>query len=472
MRYGRLFVFILFVFISLTGCIPKSARIVSETWDSIDDLEKEANKYGTIAVGAPRVTKYDNKELAKSRDILKDAIKKIRDEFIAKPPPPEVSIEKSTETNTYFKLAIEPSLLEAFEKWINIPAGDKPDIDKLIEEVKKHFNEKFEELKKIQGNSQLEPNRVDMATLRLSALRFLESKMEDLNLSESYPVGEGYDRFQVSVSLTAWTRKPAVAALVYLDLYPFDGDLWCHKAVEKSECIDKLKEKFHETFSNAINIDEYNINEWNQKWKENKADPYGKCHLWLIEKNLVPKLVYVESLGDSRYFLDSESINTGYDAMMSFGMKKVGFKMGQSGGEDSKTNKAEIKMTSLSFAAGERRAGWFFMREGDNAMRPVEHRVRMIVDIPKNLNKLDVHVHKLFIGKDGEIINEFSKQMDELLSARNVLDNTENEINRYPNPTYWQLIKSRVRNLLSLGWSERIVIDIPKVEKKDKGPKR
>jgi hypothetical protein len=474
MKYGKLLTFILSLFISLTGCLSATLP-TTPTWKNIDDLENEASKYGTIAVGAPRITNYDNPELQESRKRLICAIKAIQSEFSQSSPQPEASIEHLTETNIYFRLAIEPSFLKAFEGWINSPAAAKPDSAKLIEEFKKYFDEKIAELKNLQGNK-LAPNRIDMATLRLSALRFLESKLEDLNLTASNPVGEDYNRFQVSVSLTIWTREPATAALVYLDIYPFDGDLWCHKAINEKgkDELSKRGDEFKRTFGNESKFSKEDIIKEIMEWQEVKDDPYGKCHLWLLKNNLVPKLVYVESLGDSRYLLDSESVTTGYDTNLSIGIKKLGIGTGQSGSEAAHKSKAEIKVISLSFAAGERRAGWFFMREGDNEMRPVEYRVRMIVDIPKSLGKVDIHVHKTFIGKNGEIVSYFSEQTENLHKARKTLDAIENEAddrNLYPNYTYWQLVKSRVRNLLSLGWSERIVIDIPKVEKQDKGAK-
>ena len=102
----------------------------------------------------------------------------------------------------------------------------------------------------------------------------------------------------------------------------------------------------------------------------------------------------------------------------------------------------------------------------------------MVVDVPKEMSKLTIHVHKLFLDNDLDILPgaTFKEQMANLRQTRRTLIDTNkfsesSQARESPRwfPRQYRLIKSRIRNLLYLGWSEEIVVDIPpECERKDK----
>lgn len=359
-------------------------------------------------------------------------------------------------------------------------------------------------LKDLLKDMSVEPNRIDAQIYKLSVLRFLESERESLDLSDSNPVDSHYHRVQVTVSLTAWTVDPAVAALVYLDFYPYSGDWWCHKIVTKTkeeknsaralndeELKNRLQnrvavanDELARTFSGSALLSMEDLLRWFDLSKT-PSDPYTGCHGWLMEKYLLPKLVHVEPLGDSRYVMINQGAETSHDIGLELNAGRYGkVDTGQKANDAELAKQAHIRLTAISFAAGERRAGWFFRGDSQSSsMRPLERRLRMVIDIPVNLKKLELHVHKLFLDKNNKNLAKFPEQTRGLHSSRWLLDEIEDDVEGklghdrcdtaiqekrisrqehcYPSETYWQLTKSRVRNLISLGWSERLVIDVP-----------
>lgn len=98
-------------------------------------------------------------------------------------------------------------------------------------------------------------------------------------------------------------------------------------------------------------------------------------------------------------------------------------------------------------------------------MPPTERRLRMVVDIPKDLVKLSIHVHKVFLGPDLGILPGaiLARQVDNLGRTRELLTEADQLYEKYKatEPGYYRLIKTRMRNLLYQGWAEEIPVEIP-----------
>lgn len=527
---------------------------VEGIWKDIDGLEKEALRYGNVVAGAPRISDYNNAELEQARVRLRQSLEKIRSEF-DRPPGSEAAAVSLAERMFRFRfgglLPATPSQETqkgaAAEQGSNAGAAAKPSGNNATE-GSSPLRQVLEDL----GRAALEPNRIDMTRLRLSTLRFIESELESLNLDKSTALDDRhYRRMQVSVSLTATTRHPARAALVYLDLYPYNGDWWCHqlighavetawKTLHPQTMVDKGKDqrtgeetgkeqtyrkpsievqlstiqqekelenrlkgvekkldpqvlnKLKEQLGRAIAQPPFPRVEELVEWLS-YDDPYGGCHGWLDDNHLLPKLVYVEPLPNPRYVLESGASLSAYDIGAEVPTPKGSVEAAYQSKDISARRETAIRFTALSFAAGQRRAGWFFMKsEGEPEMRPIETRLRMVVDIPRHLKRLEIHVHKAFLGKtfwdrvslhdDYNLLTSFDRQTRYLHDAREMLNELEAQADRlqklrtlpeperaremhraeaFPSPTYWQLAKSRVRNLLSLGWSDRLLVDVP-----------
>lgn len=476
------FLSIVFVFAGCNGSL----------WNQINESETAATRYGTVTAGAPRIADYDNATLEASRERLRETIRKLRIE-VDTALKPEATSAQWSERARYLKLGVDlGSILK-----LPTPAKEgKPANGTSGDDTARDGNgttpKNLDALKDILKDISVEPNRIDAQIYKLSVLRFLESELDSLNLTLSNPVdSEHYRRVQVSVSLTAWTILPAVSALVYLDLYPYNGDWWCHETVRKSKEAGKDEERLEQTsneqgkelktiFSRVVPLPIDDL----RKWLNDPIDPYTGCHRWLITNHLLPKLVHVEPLGDSRYVMLSQGEETAHDIGLDVNAGAYGkLRAGQKGSDSGLTKSADITLTAISFAAGERRAGWFFRGDPESrTVRPLERRLRMVVDIPWDLKELELHVHKSFQTKDNQHLHSFLEQTKQLHNTRWLLNDIENDVDKnlgpslcetptpngppsrrepcYPTETYWQLTKSRVRNLLSLGWSERLVVHI------------
>lgn len=201
--------------------------------------------------------------------------------------------------------------------------------------------------------------------------------------------------------------------------------------------------------------------------KNKPSDLVAYCHVRLEKKNLLPYIVHVERMGAAEYLNLTEK---DYSASK-FGISGAypglpSAELGLESRKEAQLQTAMVRPLSLAFIAGKRRAGWLFMptktREGK--MLPTERRLRMVVDVPKNMLKLSVHVHKIFLRPDLSILPDASltKQMRNLKKAREYLTEADDLYEKYKEqPKLYRLIKTRMRNLLYQGWAEEITVDIP-----------
>lgn len=435
---------------AFTGCANKVLNDFSR-------LETEALKYGTVSVGAVRVTDYSNEHLRKSRGQLQDALNNIRKEL---------------------EHGLKLSAAARGSKNSN-PEKESP------------------EAAKVQTPG---PSEIELVGLRMATLKFIESELEDLNLNEVSQVEPNFHRVLISLDCSAWVRGEAGAALVYIDLYPYKVDCWCHEAaqimtewwkqVEKARCKNtslcaNQKQCYQKKWEKLIDKELLYAFEYLNKSKmrmpsENEIkgeDPYdwvAFCHSWLKKKKLFPRIVHVERMGKTEYLILAEE---------DYSSSKFGISGGYPGGpsaelgvearKEEKLKTAQIRPLSLAFIAGDRRAGWLFMptktREG--RMLPTERRLRMVVDIPDNMSKLSIHVHKVFLDSDLRILPDASlaKQMKNLERTREALTKGDDLYEEYKKqPKHYRLIKTRMRNLLYQGWAEEIPVDIPERSRKGK----
>lgn len=470
-------------------------------WKNIDKSETDASRYGTVAVGAPRIADYDNAELEASRERLREAIGKLRKE-VDGTLTPELASARWSERARDFKLGVDLGSL------LTLPAptrGDNPGPgNPPTKDADATTANSLDALKGLLQGMSVAPNPIDAQIYKLSVLRFLESELDSLNLNRSSPVDSThYRRIQVTVSLTAWTTPPAASALVYLDLYPYKGDVFCHETAndsikaktkaKKDAKGDKKKEdkalrealpgiardagdKLGKAFSYSDPLSNQDL--W--EWLKSKTDTYTSCHRWFMDHHLLPKLVHVEPLGDSRFVMINQGETTAHDVGVDMRAGTYGsLRAGQEGSDAGLTKNADIQLTSISFAAGAARAGWLFRgptgSTASTPMRPLERRLRMVVDIPKHLKDLELHVHKSFLNDENTNLTPYSQHTEGLRRTRWLLDDIEKDLDAcpgedsaisyrekcYPSDTHWQLSKSRVRNLLSLWWSERLVVHVP-----------
>jgi len=431
----------------LVLCVAPAGCGKLALWD-FDGLEKKALQYGTVSVGAARVIPYDNDALKESRETLTASLVKIWEQLKEAPitPPRQATAAakdpKQSSDNT--------------APWIS---------------------------------------EIETVGLRMAALKFVESELEDIRLCTISPTKCNFRRVVVSLDCSAWIRGKAGAALVYIDLYPYKVDSWCHEAAKileywwdekKIKGIDSCKE---------LEGKEYYKCHWNKVIEEklqptfkysdlsvivpmpNKPDITERdredwvafCHRLLGKKELFPHIVHVERMGKAEYLTLAES-----DYLSS----KLGLGFEHPTGPsaeyeretraEAKRRMGSLRQLSLAFVAGGQRAGWLFMpgESTEGKMAPTERRLRMVVDVPIELDKLAIHVHKTFLGPDLGLLDgaAFSKQVEYLNKTRETLTDADVLYKDYKKtmPRHYRLIKTRMRNLLYQGWSEEIVIEMPK----------
>ena len=431
---------------ALAGC--------SDELETFSMLEEEALKYGTVSVGAVRVTDYDNAHLKDARKHLKTALINLRNELGG-----SSSIKPRT-------------LSDAVGVWKETTmAGEEPSTA-------------------IKGTTP-GPSEVDLIGLRMAALKFVESELEDINLCRVSEIESDFRRVVVSLDCSAWVRGKAGAALVYIDLYPYNADRWCHEAggIMSDRCDELKGSKKNKKPKKGR---KYYECRWNEITKENLKDAFKSldqskmqmpsdseikqegprdwvafCHSWLKRKNLFPHIVHIERMGKAEYLILAESDYSATDFGISATYPGVpsatlGVKKRKGAGR----LMSRVRQLSLAFVAGHRRAGWLFMpgKIGNERMAPTERRLRMVVDIPDKMLKLNIHVHKVFLGPDLDVISDarFARQMANLNRAREVLTEGDDLYEEYKEkPKHYRLIKTWMRNLLHQGWSEEISVDIP-----------
>jgi len=446
--------------VTLAGCGNKVLR-------DFDELEKEALKYGAVSVGAARVIPYDDCKLKTSRDNLKTALQNIQDYLIGKPITP---LQQTT--------------------------ASKEDSNKKCDKAQEKQPDKPQEKKDNKAPAPW-PQEIETIGLRMAALKFVQSELEDINLNTVSPTKDGFHRVVVSLDCSACVRGKAGAAVVYIDLYPYKADDWCHEAAKILKCwwkkikdcnsneepkIQKryecpwnqtAKNKLESTFkplalSTKVPMPEKNDIDKNR----DPGDWVAFCHRWLQKNKLFPRIVQVERMGRAEYLTLAEADYS----TSKFG---IGFThpAGPSTEYERETRKEEkrqmesLRQLSLAFVAGDQRAGWFFMpgKTTEGKMPPTERRLRIVVDVPIELDKLAIHVHKVFLGPDLGVLDgaTFSKQVEYLDKTRGILPKADKLYKKYKGtmPRHYRLIKTRMRNLLYQGWAEEIAVDMPKSKK-------
>lgn len=483
-------VFRTFKFLCIVGLfgVFLGCRSTNQTLDSFSKLEMEASKHGTVSVGAVRVVNYDRCELREARKRLQDSLMRIRKELKKKPVVPEGYVTNLSDV----RRILDIGLTLGGKSQSNILRENKGQTSpkKTENETKNKPSKEGEGLSQIvdtiTASQTPQPSEIDMIGLRMAALKFIESELEDVDLGKIFPVKPNYRRVVISLDCSAWVRGKAGAALVYIDLYPYNADSWCHKAAEiLEEWWKEAKDNRRSTNGKGGKCEE----DWKKVLKQELGDAFppkfleslrpprikkcedpedwvARCHIWLEKNKLRPRIIHVERMGKAEYLILAEadylSSEFGIGAALPAGLSA---EMGVEKRKEIEQLKASVRPLSLAFVAGDRRAGWLFMpsktREG--RMPPTERRLRMVVDIPRRLSKLGIHIHKVFLGPDLGILSDaaFANQMANLSLARQKLSEAEQEqfYEKYKG-RHWRLIKSRMRNLLYQGWSEEIVVDV------------
>ncbi len=443
--------------VGLVFCVTLAGCGKLALWD-FDGLEKKALQYGTVSVGAARVIPYDNDALKESRETLEASLVKIWEQLTEAPitpprqPPAAAKDSKQSSDNT--------------APWIS---------------------------------------EIETVGLRMAALKFVESELEDIRLCTISPTKCDFRRVVVSLDCSAWVRGKAGAALVYIDLYPYKADDWCHEAAKILKCwwkgnkiknVDSCK-KPEKTKSylycwNQVAEDKlkpaFECSDLSAKVRMPKKQDIDKerdprdwvafCHRLLHKNKLLPRIAHVERMGKAEYLTLAES-----DYLSS----KLGLGFEHPAGPsaeyeretraEAKRRMGSLRQLSLAFVAGDRRAGWFFMpgESTEGRMAPTERRLRIVVDVPKELDKLAIHVHKVFLGPDLGLLDgaTFSKQVEYLNKTWQTLTTADVLYKEYEGtmPRHYRLIKTRMRNLLFQGWAEELAVDIPK-SKKQMGEKK
>ena len=489
------------------GRAPKAVEIFS-------DLEREASQYGFISAGAIRVTPYDHAGLKTLRDKL---IKQI-DELIADfkgNPKPEMSAASLQITELLANLSLiykgAPSLGGVTPPEMNTDA-----FKALQTAISNAFSGAL--------NTELEANRIDMIRLRLGYLKFLDAEYANLNLMETLPVAKDFRRFMVTVQLTALVRaEEAQGAMVLFDFYPLHADTWAHHAggqlknIWKEEAAKGEQGKPYEKVADAYaKVWKENLPKIQGTFVPNSLPPQpsldkeifdfeGWMHHYLITNGLMPRIVHVEPLDTGELFnrldLTASSVRLatalGADMPKTDGLLQAGY-----GSTEAQGQRAQlVNPLSLAFAAGNNRAGWLFLPSMAHAhspiLKPTERRIRMVVDLPVNLRRVALHVHKMFTDESLRPIKAapFDKQLAKLNHARHLLSASEEDFPKnlhevfeetkgyserkpwertgatdFKSSTIWELMKSRMRNILYQGWSEALSFEVAEEPKPEQVP--
>lgn len=482
---------VLFISMGIIGCHPIQTRPdKGELLNLADQVEFNAFQYGSISVGAVRLSAYDDPNLKKARKRLLEHVSKLQDGTITGDQKPELVQIRKTQRDEATVVNIPLTADALKQALVGTSALEKPTnhedtvasssnqgqagtlADSSMSDIK--------QLKELSGITNQQP--IASARRSLASSQYLKSRLEDISLDSMFSVDlEHYRRVELSLALTAWTRNDARSALAYLDIYPFNGDIWCHHLVNElavDESLDKAKETFlkHVGFlkggtlraSATLPDSIYFPMFWTDEdfKKSDKDNLTGLCHAFLSNQHLTPKLVHVDSLdeGDFTMTVRRDAGNVEQKA-------GIGGLFGQS---KSTKNEAidvtqDIQFTSLAFTAGEHRAGYFFLRRGESGLiRPVEQRIHLVLDIPKDIERFEIHVHKTFFDRNDLPISTFGKQTRDASKARKLVKDIEAQYPSESNPkdlfqtlAIWQMAKTRARNLYQQGWSERIVVFVP-----------
>lgn len=461
-----------------------------------DGLEKKALQYGTVSAGAARVVPYEDCELRKSRERLIEALCHMRCKWLKDPKDiPQAYWTEYLEKQIKLMIDVIKSNAEQKPgKNGGKKGGKKPKADP--NEASKYIAGLSQALETIMKNQPPRPREIELIRSYMAAQKFVESELEELKLGE--PVDPDLERFEVSLDLTAWVRGKAGAAVVYIDLYPYNADRWCDEAAKILKCRwDEInnskkckkpkgqkhyeccwKQTITKEFKDSFkSFERFNIMKMPTMLEiDEDHDPddwVGFCHRLLDKKGLFPHIVQAERMDQGEYLILGEGSYLGTELQVG-GTHPIGL----TGSLEMETKKktesltAKVRTLSLAFVAGEQRAGWLFMpgKTTEGRMRPTERRLRMVVDVPKEMKKLTIHVHKVFLGPDLGTLEgaSFKKQMANLRKTRDTLIKTNKPIKAGQTtessdwyPKHYRLTKTRMRNLLFQGWSQEIVVDIP-----------
>lgn len=436
-------------------------------------LETKALRYGTVSVGAARVTDYDNCQLKEARRQLGMALMNLRGELGGGGP-----------------MHMYPRNLDRAAGASSPSSGTSAGSG--------------EPLDAIRGQTP-RPSEAELVGMRMAALKLVQSELENLKLDSMSEVRDDFRRVVVSLDCSAWVRGKAAAALVYVDLYPFNADSWCHEAAEIMEewwedveearkqgaCLCPKKQQCHrarwakrldERLSGKKSgyvfksLDE-SVRGMPEEWEvDDKKDPedwVAFCHLWLEKRGLRPYIAHVERTGRAEYLISAEGdhMTSGFEIGLAHPAGAKGAYSMESGRKTGR-QMSTVRPLSLAFVAGDRRAGWLFMpsQAGRGRMLPTERRLKIVVDVPEKLRRLSIHVHKLFLDSDLGLLGgaTLSGQMWNLEKTRDVLSDAEGLYEKKM-PQHYRLIKTRMRNLLHQGWAEEIIVDIPEKPRRGLG---
>lgn len=512
---------------SLTGCCGKAEKL--SAIQSFSDLELNATRYGLITAGAIRAARFDLAVLKELREKQIKAVDELAKVF-ATPPRPELSSaylaisERLAALNLAYKRPPELEGTPTYE-----PQGPQPN-SAIVGAMQSTLNDLF---KAAAESASTEANRIDMARLRLGYIRYLDSQYDTLRLLETQPIPKDMIRLSLSVQLTAFVRgDQAKGAVVFFDLYPWRGDLWVHEAghdLAKHISEVALRAEKEKTLQNEIGFWTEVGERFEPDWKKNlpilkktfegaeswpkpelanyvNRDPYGAIHGHLESQGLIPQIVHVEPLDEGELFDDLNLVGSFRRGSLSLGaiLEKIigGFTLASGRSKEELDRSQRVNPLSLAFTAGNSRAGWFLLPSiipsGEGMMKPIERRIRMVVDVPKKLKRVALHVQKTFTDETLKPLpgGSFVTQMREYNHARHLISfaeddfihasvpyplGTDSAYQGYKTPrriklgdevtetdfrsvTGWELMKSRMRNLLYQGWSEALSFKVPEVE--------
>jgi len=423
-------VYCLVICFVLVGCTYKILN-------TFDGIEAEALKYGTVSVGAVRVVDYNNVELESAREELTKALKNMRKTLTATPDiAPQTFLLNYDMKNRTFNLSLSGSK----EKSAQAGESKQSSQGQSQKEALVDLSKIFQEMIKAQGPR---PSETEMIGLRMAEIK--EGKK--------------------------YTKEEVKKFLKEIKEYT-EGDFL-------KDWNQLIEEEFKDGFKS---LDELKKNEPNKKFRDKekgRGDWVAFCHSWLKKNEFFPRIVNVERMGKAEYLIlaesDYRSTEFGIGAAHPGIPVSVDTKLQSA--EQTQQVTASVRPLSLAFIAGNRRAGWLFMpsKTKDGVMPPTERRLRMVVDIPDKMKKLNIHVHKVFLCPKLGVLPgaKFKKQMENLDKARRILTEADKlykkSIEGKPpcsSPRHYRLIKTRMRNLLYQGWSEEIAVSIPEERKK------
>jgi hypothetical protein len=535
----------LFVVMILTGCT--APRALKE----FDRAESEALSMGIIAAGGANVIDYDDPKQKKARDALLVRLDRLSDIFGEKSfsitrvwdnssnsitvsatgtlHSPDLNSILPASTNKLTEATSPSKPTSPVQQTNSSASGSKSPGDganntatnttgkvtgsstntvKAEQTITKQINPEQKEPNKATNDAftLVQPiNPLDELRLRMAFYKFVQEQRDILSLDLPDSQTNSYRRVLLTVQLAASVNSAkAAGALVYFDMYPKGVDIWCH---DQTNIFD------HNTWSNALhdleerafttNSLQKQFQDYTKLWVStnitsgitNRVYPrVADRHRFLQEKDLCPRIVYVEPLDDGEVvnanFQNNRANSEAFSLGAPIGAFAASIGASRSHMELAGTEYTDVDYPSLAFVAGPFRAGWSFSPQPINnsyksefrrSMKRVQRQVRMVVDVPRNLERLTLFVHKTFLNDSSKPIKEaaFSKQLRELNRLRATLDVLENmypgkqkegasflevgTINdtNFISRTHWSLAKSRVRSSLAATWSDELDITIP-----------